>query len=1499
MNAGAEKTTTSIEFLVAEAADRFTDEVKQGRSPSVENYAQRYPEISTIIRQVFPALALLDGSSPTSSHSEGAPRPAAQGAPGIEHPASGVLGDFRILREIGRGGMGVVYEAEQLSIGRRVALKVLPFAAMLDKQQLNRFKNEARAAGTLDHPNIVAVHSVGVERGVHYYAMQLVDGQSLAQVIDALIAERQATPVSRDAEVRRSGARDAVLAPTTAHRPSSPDLPAPSPSEGMGAPSTGDPKSPERRCYPSQSDGEGGEAGTRVVSPPPTTARPGEGSGRILSDTCRDEQAQVSTLPGSPLVSPSSSLPAYSTREYFRTIARLGVQAAEALDHAHQNGILHRDVKPANLLVECSHLACSHLAPRDERRLAERDGYKLERDGYKLWITDFGLARIEQDAGMTMTGDLLGTLRYMSPEQALAKRVVVDHRSDIYSLGVTLYELLTLEPAYAAQDRQELLRQIAFEEPRKPRQVNARLPQDLETIVLKSIEKNPTDRYVTAQELADDLRRFVDDHSIKARRPNLRQRMVKWSRRNKRFVAAAALMTVILLIASTIGSILIWKQKDETQLALQEVQQQRTRAENSAAENKALVDFFVDDLLGAVDPEKALGKKVTVEEVLAEAERKIETDLQDQPLLEASIRRAIGKIQLTLGNPALAEKQLVRAREIQQRLLGSDPETLQTMSSLVDALYDQQRLVEARELSEQTLDLKRRVLGPEHPDTLMEMQSLAICLLNQAQFDRAQEILENALEISRRVRGPEHLDTLNLQHNLAAVLYRLGDYDGARPLLDEVVKSARRVGGEENTRVLNMKQNLANALNGFGQFDGARKLYEEVLAARRRIYGPIHPQTLESLGSLIEMSAERGDYDRALALNQEVYDRSTRELGPAHLTTLSITRQRANLLRSCGEWDQSQQLLEQVLETIRAAFGTEHPDALLSMGDLADLFVARGKLEEARRLLEERREISRRVNGPESEQTFHAMRALAQVLHRQGKLDESQQLFEETIELMRQTMGDEHVLTLWTTNDLAELLGAQGKYEQSIELHRQVLEIERRILGPSHHFTLVTMHNLAEVFYNQGQFADALPLKQEVFDTLRRVLGPASPDTLTAMATLALTHFSLNHLDQARELSEELIELQRKSIGPENPALLGPMNKLAIILERQGDLRGANEVNRSAAQIARRAYGDKHATTAFFMVELARCEMEQGRHNQAVTLFEKWVPLLHQTAGEDDGNLTLALGNYAFALYEKHQPDDASRPSEKAIDAVGDVLSISDRETPSYAPLRSKIRQGLAGRLAGMGRHGEAAELYLTLTREHPDDHSAATRAGMLLLLINDRPNHEAVCRQMLARFAATEDPDAARRTCWMCLMCDPPVGDVDTLVSLADRAVNDANYASPQLARRERGLAAYRTGQWDDALKWCAESRGLTDRHDYTAQNLVIEAMSLHQLGKTSDAKATFDQAVAASQRAFPQPDAVLNQRGMFWLDWAMFELLRREAATLLGLEEPPAALNDAKQLP
>jgi serine/threonine protein kinase/Flp pilus assembly protein TadD len=396
-------------------------------------------------------------------HAPAEDQPPSADGPAAEIVPEGPLGDFRLVREIGRGGMGVVYEAVQISLGRRVALKVLPFAAGLDARQLQRFKNEAQAVAHLHHPHIVPVYYVGCERGVHFYAMQLIEGRTLAALIREL--RQTAGPEERGSRVEGRGSKS--------------DGPAPLPAE--------------------------------------------------RTETREDRGPAVKTDPRhlrSSILDPRSS--------FFRTAARLVLQAAEALEHAHRLGVIHRDVKPANLLVDT--------------------------DG-KLWVTDFGLARLPGDKGLTGNGDLLGTLRYMSPEQALGHPAAVDQRTDVYSLGATLYEVLTLGPALDGRDRQELLRRIAAEEPHPVRQLNPAVPTELEVIVRKALEKEPKDRYATAQELADDLRRFLEDKPIRARRPSWREQARKWARRHRPVVwsAAAALFVTLTVVAGSVG----WVVRDQ------------------------------------------------------------------------------------------------------------------------------------------------------------------------------------------------------------------------------------------------------------------------------------------------------------------------------------------------------------------------------------------------------------------------------------------------------------------------------------------------------------------------------------------------------------------------------------------------------------------------------------------------------------------------------------------------------------------------------------------------------------------------------------------------------------------------------------------------------------------------------------------------------------------------------------------------------------------------
>jgi serine/threonine protein kinase len=539
---------------IRDAIRQYQDRIEAGERPDRAAFLAQHADIASVLVECLEGLDFVHGFLGAAGSSQ-----AVSGVMPLDTVQPGKpLGDYQLLREIGRGGMGVVYEAVQVSLGRRVAVKILPFAAALDSRQLQRFRNEAQAAAQLHHPHIVPVHGLGTDRGVHYYAMQFIEGCTLADVIARLRQERKAPS-------GRGGSEDAYA-----------------------------------------------------------RARERQGDHAPACDEIR-----------LPAVAFHSSL-ACSGAEFFRAAARLAIQAADALEHAHQLGIIHRDVKPANLLLTLDN---------------------------HLWITDFGLARYRSEQELTHSGDVVGTLRYMSPEQSLARHGLVDHRTDIYSLGTTIYELLALQPAFAGRDREEILRQMASEDAPPLRRVNSAVPVALETILCKAMAHELEGRYTTAAEMADDLRRFLGDRPILARRPTVRERAAKYAWRHRRMLSAVAVMLGITILGLVIALSAIWHEKEQTRGAYVEAEQQRQRAENNF--EKALAG--VDQLLWALEDPRWAGMPEIpkLRQALTEkALRWLKDDFVRTGSTDPAVRAETGSVYMLLAGIHCEQKQVAPAFDL-------------------------------------------------------------------------------------------------------------------------------------------------------------------------------------------------------------------------------------------------------------------------------------------------------------------------------------------------------------------------------------------------------------------------------------------------------------------------------------------------------------------------------------------------------------------------------------------------------------------------------------------------------------------------------------------------------------------------------------------------------------------------------------------------------------------------------------------------------------------
>ncbi len=633
----------------------------------------------------------------------------------------------------------------------------------------------------------------------------------------------------------------------------------------------------------------------------------------------------------------------------------LFVQVCDGVQHAHQKAIIHRDLKPSNVLV------------------AEQGNKAMPK------IIDFGLAkataqRLTDKTMFTELGVMMGTPEYMSPEQADQSEQNIDTRTDVYSLGVILYQLLVgVLPfdakALRAAGMEALLRTIREQEPPKPstrirsmgeasaasaekRRLEPRtfarhLRGELDWITMKALEKDRTRRYGSPAELGADIGRHLHNEPVAAHPPSAGYLASKYIRRHRLGVAAAA-TGMLLLVGFAITQA----------VELRRITRERDRADRITA--------FMTNMFKVSDPSEARGNTVTAREILDKAAKEIDTGLSNDPQLQAKMMHTMAVTYDGLGLYSRAQPLLDRALEIQRQNLGPrNPDTLESMAELASVRASQGHYAESEKLIREILEIRRRVLGPEHPDTLNSMNDLAVALMDEGRYAEAEKLERETLDIQRRVLGPDDRYTLLSMSNLALALMDEGHYAESEKLNREILEIRRRVLGPEHPDTLKSMTNVAGTLVDEDRYAEAEKLERETLDIQRRVLGSEHPDTLREMSYLGFTLMGEGRFAEAEKLERETLDVQRRVLVPEHPDTLNSMSLLADTLMDEGDYADSEKLNREILEIRRRVLGPQHSGTLNSMNNLAVDLSHEKRYGEAEKLFRETIQTADKANQPD------------------------------------------------------------------------------------------------------------------------------------------------------------------------------------------------------------------------------------------------------------------------------------------------------------------------------------------------------------------------------------------------------------------------------------------------------------------------------------------------------------------------------------------------------
>ncbi len=1031
-----------------------------------------------------------------------------------------------------------------------------------------------------------------------------------------------------------------------------------------------------------------------------------------------------------------------SGRRSPRELAALMLVVCDGIRHAHQHGVIHRDLKPSNILID------SQGTPR---------------------VLDFGLARpvdssADSESLVTLTDQFIGTPAYASPEHLRGGLEAVDIRSDVYALGLVLYQMLTGDLPYdVSGPLPDVFRAIEHSEPTRPSTLRASVDRELEVIVLKALAKEKPLRYQSVDAFAEDIQRYLSGDPVLAHPPSTAYRLRKVVKRHRLpigFAAAILFLIVTLGVVSTVQARRIAQERD------------RTREE---AKKAVAVSAFLDQMLSSADPQ-VVGTDVKVLDVLRFASSELETSFDDQPEVRAALHHTIGKTYFHIGEFGESEAHLRQALTLRESLYGPHHiEVAQTQDTLAVLLVDRGQLAEAEALAatalrvreallqaphvdiaesldhlgytkqersdyagagplyERALAMRRKIFASHHKDVAESLLRMGTYLKHLSRCEEAEPFYREALDMRRGLFGLSHAAVAQAMNNLAVFIHECKNEPvEAERLYREVLALREQLYGRRSPLVALAINNLAVFLSGQREFEAAERLFEEALSIRRSLLGDSHPDVAFTMYTYGRHLRNRGDYDAAEQMLRDALIMRTEVLGPVHRWTASSQVELADLLRRRGRFGEAEALLLPALEAYRTIWDGQHTDIVDTLNALGTCQRRTGRQEDAERSYREALSLMNDLSASGVPRTAQCLTNLARVMAATGREDEAASLYKETLAIHVATQGAGHAATLRTLDAYAGLLRRQRRHDQAEGILRGHFDAAIQELGEKNAATATIQHSLAYHLQRTGKFVEAEASFRQALDTREALFGRGHREVSSTLNALGYCLRQKGDLTQAEEAYNEALAINERVFKAPHAELARSLNNLAHLYFSTDRPVQAADAFRQTAEMRSQLYGPDNRNAIAALHYCAASYVQCDRPNNAEEIYRAYLDALKRERGEDNPYVGVILHRIGQI---QHRADDDSGAEQTYRNALVILRQTVQQERPDSAAMESAAfcMDDLASLLFDRSEFAEAEVLYrealeLETSRLGRDDpRLAALQVGVARSLIERGDPHAAV----------------------------------------------------------------------------------------------------------------------------------------------------------------------------